>query len=78
MKNEEIRAAADQILSRCDALNRKSGFKRFLPFHSYRGGKLFEYGVYDYSTKKYVLNYAHSLTVEDDLKELDQFVVFKK
>lgn len=75
MKNAEIEDFVKMLFRKVEESNRAERFKTLLSFMTYRGGKLFDFGVYNYKTKKYVLTYAHSLQIDRDLKELEQFVL---
>lgn len=74
MKYEEIRAKVNEVFRRIDDVNRKAGFKKFYPFSSYRSNRLFEYGIYNYESKKYVHFYSQSLDPVRDMKEFESFI----
>lgn len=74
MKYEVIKQEVEQCFSKVDQLNRRAGFKRFFPFSTVRNGRLFEYGCYDYSRKKYVHFYAQTQDGESDVAELKSFI----
>lgn len=74
MKNAEIEDVVKVLFKKAEDSNRAERFKTLLTFMTYRGGKLFDFGVYNYRTKKYVLAYAHSLNIEKDIKELTSFI----
>lgn len=74
MKNEEIKNAAYKLFERVDSLNRKARYKKFHTFSTFKENRLFEYGVYNYESKKYVLFFAHSLDPRSDLTELEKFL----
>lgn len=78
MKNEQIKQAVITLFEKAEEKNRQLRFKALHTFMSFRSHKLFEYGVYDYKSKRYVLHYAHSLTPESDIKELEAFITSRK
>ena len=46
------------------------GIKRYLPMSHYRHGKLQEFGLYDYVTKRYTLGNIHSSKAQKILNEM--------
>tara|TARA_B100000929_G_scaffold291163_1_gene288562 strand:- start:11520 stop:11783 length:264 start_codon:yes stop_codon:yes gene_type:complete len=54
----------NSLVEEADEINGRLGFKRFFPIHS-KNGKLWEFGMYDYKRKKYVLS-----TPTSDLNEI--------
>jgi hypothetical protein len=62
------------ILERADNQNSQNSMKRFWPMTQFKNGKLIEYGVYDYKTKKYLLFTTYSLNIEDEIKQLETFI----
>lgn len=62
------------ILERADNQNSQNSNKRFWPITQFKNGKLIEYGVYDYKTKKYLLYTTYSLNIEEEIKELENFI----
>jgi hypothetical protein len=62
------------ILQRADNQNSQNSIKRFWPMTNFKNGKLIEYGVYDYKTKKYILFTTYSLNIENEIKQLEDFI----
>lgn len=74
MKNYLLRQKVSDIFFKIDRDNEKfRNHKRYQTMTTYNGGKLIEYGVYDYKTKKYVLHNCYSLHADRNLQEIEEF-----
>lgn len=75
MRNSELKGRVANIFSgvQKEGKRTKFGHIRFIPITHLEGTKLVEYGMYDYETKKYCLHNCYSNTIENDLRELEQF-----
>lgn len=62
----------NSIVDEIDSINGRLGFKRFYPIHS-KSGKLWEFGMYDYKNKKYILSTPTS-DLNDIFEEIDKMV----
>lgn len=62
----------NNLVDEVEAINGRLGFKRFYPIHS-KSGKLWEFGMYDYKRKKYVLSTPTS-DLNEIFKEIDRMV----
>ncbi len=62
----------NSLVDEADEINGRLGFKRFYPIHS-KNGKLWEFGMYDYKRKKYVLSTPTS-DLNEIFNEIDRLV----
>jgi hypothetical protein len=62
----------NSIVEEIDGINGRLGSKRFYPIHS-KSGKLWEFGMYDYKTKKCILSTPTS-DLNDIFEEIDTMV----
>ena len=74
MHNNQIREKVSELIASTLSYNSTHSCKRFYPITTNRHGKLIEYGVYDYQTKKYVLHNSKARTLSSDLIEFEKFV----
>jgi hypothetical protein len=62
----------NSIVDEVEEINGRLGFKRFYPIHA-KSGKLWEFGMYDYKNKKYILSTPTS-DLNDIFDEIDNMV----
>lgn len=62
----------NNLVSEVEEINGRLGFKRFYPIHS-KNGKLWEFGMYDYKRKKYILSTPTS-DLNQIFNEIDNMV----
>ena len=62
----------NSIVDEVDEINGRLGFRRFYPIHS-KSGKLWEFGMYDYKIKKFVLSTPTS-DLNDIFDEINDMV----
>ena len=62
----------NSLVEEVETINGRLGFKRFYPIHS-KNGKLWEFGMYDYKRKKFVLSTPTS-DLNEIFNEIDQMV----
>ena len=68
---KEIDIAFAALCDEAETKNRKQkGIKRFLPMRHERHGKLQEFGLYDYTTKRWTLANIHSGKAQKVLHEI--------
>ena len=74
MKKEEIGIRFAELTDLADQENRKVknalGRERFIPMSQVRHGKLQEFGLYDYVTKRFTLGNIHSGKAQKILAEM--------
>ena len=74
MSKAEVAVKFAELSDRAKQQNVKIRNKRFLPMSHVRHGKLQEFGLYDYVTKKYTLGSIHSGKAQSILKEISQML----
>jgi hypothetical protein len=67
-----IRKTVEKLFSEADAYN-SANVRRFFPMLGHKDGKMVEFGMYDYQTKKYVLFDIYSLDQQAQLREFEEF-----
>lgn len=74
MNRNEITVKFAELVDRMESLNKRVSGKWLWPMQSYRNNRLSEFGVYDYSTKRYVLCDANDRDVVVRLNEVNQLI----
>ena len=69
-----LRKNVMSVFTRANNYNAKNSVKRFYSMAEYKNGKLIEYGIYDYQTKKYVLHDIYTVNQTDNVTEMDDFI----
>ncbi len=70
MSKQEIAIKFAELSDQANLQNRKIKIKRYLPMSHMRNGKLQEFGLYDYVTKKYALGSIYSVKAQKILNEM--------
>lgn len=70
MSKQEIAIKFAELSDLAITQNRKIKNKRYLPMSHMRNGKLQEFGLYDYTTKKYTLGSVYSVKAQKILNEM--------
>ena len=70
MSKAEITVKFAELSDEALALNGRIRDKRFYPMSHNRNHRLYEFGIYDYKTKKYVLESIHSSRAYKALGEI--------
>lgn len=70
MNKAEMSAKFADLSSEAYALNGKLKDRRFYPMSHNRNNRLYEFGLYDYKTKRYVLECIHSPDAYKALQEV--------
>lgn len=60
MSKSEMAVRFAELNDEASKLNGKIKDRRFYPMSQDRGNRLYEFGMYDYKTKRYVLECIHS------------------
>lgn len=75
MTRNEITVKFAELVDRAEAYNHQNRGKRFWPIQTNRNGKLFEFGMYDGSRKKYVLGeVTNNATADQLLNEIETMI----
>lgn len=74
MSKAEIAVKFAELSDLAEKQNRAIKDKRYLPMSQIRHGKLQEFGLYDYTTKRYTLGSIHSGKAQTILKEMSQML----
>ena len=74
MSKAEITVKFAELSDEAYKVNGKIKDRRFYPMTENRNNRLYEFGVYDYKTKKYVLECIHSPDAEKALKEIKSLI----
>lgn len=70
----EVQSSVKSLFSRANAYNDANSVRRFYRMAQHKDGKLVEYGLYDYQTKKHVLFDIYSREQSENLAEFEQFL----
>lgn len=74
MKKNEIGVRFAGLVDKAHSVNAKIRDKRFLPMQENRGGRLSDFGMYDYQTKRYVLSSVHAVDAPAALAEIEKML----
>lgn len=74
MSKQEVSIKFAELSDLAISQNAKIKNKRYLPMSHTRHGKLQEFGLYDYVTKKYTLGSIHSGKAQKILNEMKQML----
>lgn len=74
MSKQEVSIRFAELSDLAKSQNAKIKNKRYLPMSHTRHGKLQEFGLYDYVTKKYTLGSIHSGKAQKILNEMKQML----
>jgi len=74
MSKAEVAVKFAELSDRATKQNARIKNKRFLPMSHVRHGKIQEFGLYDYVTKRYTLGSIHSGKAQNILKEMSQML----
>lgn len=74
MSKAEVAVKFAELSDRAKQQNARIKNKRFLPMSHKWHGKIQEFGLYDYVTKKYTLGSIHSGKAQSILKEMAQML----
>jgi len=69
MRKSEIAVKFAELADKC-----KRDRQRFLPMQQVRNGKLQEFGLYDYKTKRYTLGSIHAANAPQILREMESML----
>lgn len=74
MSKLEIAVKFAELSDLAERKNKSIKDKRYLPMAQIKHGKLQEFGLYDYTTKRYTLGSIHSGKAQTILKEMRQML----
>lgn len=74
MKKNEITVRFAGLVDNANKANAKARNRRFFPMQEIRGGRLSDFGMYDYHKKKYVLSSVHSNDAPSALAEIEKMI----
>jgi len=74
MKKNEITVRFADIVDKAHAANARARNRRFYPMQENRGGRLVDFGMYDYQTKRYILSNIHDNNAPRVLTEIERMI----
>ncbi len=74
MKKNELSVRFADLIDQANKVNAKNKEKRFYAMSESRNGKLVDFGMYDYTTKKYVLSNVFSTDAMARLAEIERMI----
>lgn len=74
MKKNEISVRFAGLVDKAHSLNARGKEKRFYPMQDIRGGRLSDFGMYDYTTKRYVLSSVHAVDAPSAIAEIEKML----
>lgn len=74
MKKNEITVRFADLIDQANKVNARIKEKRFYAMSESRNGKLVDFGMYDYSTKKYILSNVFSSDAIARLTEIERMI----
>lgn len=74
MSKAEISVKFAELSDEAEKANGRAKGRRFLPMSQYRSGKLHDFGLYDYTTKRYTLCNIHSGQAPKVLAEMKKML----
>jgi hypothetical protein len=74
VKKNEIAVRFGDLVDRANHINSKAKEKRFYAMSEGYNGKLADFGMYDYNTKKYVLSNVFATDAPDRLAEIERML----
>lgn len=74
MTRNEIAVKFADLADRAESLNRSNRDKRFWPMQHVRRGRLQQFGMYDSTTKRYILSDVNGRDVNERLTEIRQML----
>jgi len=74
MKKNEIVVRFSELADTALSINARTKDKRFYPMTDGRNGKLIDFGMYDYTTKRYVLSNIHAANAKSALVEIEKMI----
>jgi hypothetical protein len=78
MKKNEISVRFAGLVDKAHAVNGRAKDKRFYPMQEIRGGRLSDFGMYDYHLKRYVLSSVHANDAPSALAEIEKMLARSK
>lgn len=78
MKKNEISVRFAGLVDKAHAANGRAKEKRFYPMQEIRGGRLSDFGMYDYHSKRYVLSSVHANNAPSALAEIEKLLTRSK
>lgn len=70
MNRNEISVNFADLADQAENLNRRGRLRRFYPMQQNRGGRLWQFGMYDGVSKKYVLSEINDRQAAERLREI--------
>lgn len=74
MKKNEVSVKFAGLVDKAQSINARTKDKRFLPMQENRGGRLSDFGMYDYQSKRYVLSSVHDVGAPSALAEIEKML----
>lgn len=74
MKKNEVTVRFADLVDKANRINGRAKDRRFYPMQDNRGGRLMDFGMYDYHTKRYVLSNIHDNHAPAALAEIEKML----
>jgi len=74
VKKNELSVRFADLIDQANKVNARNKEKRFYAMSESRNGKLVDFGMYDYTTKKYVLSNVFSADATARLAEIERMI----